>query len=845
MLGKRLALLASALLVCAASYATNDEDTITKSGYLRPGGVIEKLVTAPRNLNVSLDNLSPDGEHFLIRVRPTLQSIDDMSKKWYNLGGWQIDPGATRSRALTTSANSGLEIFDWKTKQRWSIQVPKGATTSGETWSPDGKTLAFFANFDDASYLYTAEVSSGKVKRLSRRQLLATFVTAPQWTDNGDALVAVFRPDHMGPEPNQPGVNDIPFLKRTDPRKNELRTYASLLTSPEDEALVEYYSTGQLAKVSLSGRMAEIGETAMIESIDPNPAGGAIRVTTMQKPFSRIVPVSNFGNVENLWNEKGESLVELNKRELQLGGDENEDVSQWMINAGYDAEQFGRGGFRGRGSAGEDGRRQIEWRKDGSGLSFLQREPADKDNPGKKRKDRVMLWKAPYGKDDVQTVYSTDDSISFVDYGQDGHTIFVTTTRNGHNVLYAVTLDGDQKPMTIYDYQSGPDVQGPGSLVRQDGLVTMNNGHVWLSGTETPKDTSKDAPRPFLDSVTIETGEKTRVWQSAKDVYETVQEFVSTDGSQVVIERQSPTMVPDSYLLDVGSGNLTKLTENKDYSPEMTETIKQRFRVTRADGFSFWVNITLPKSWNEGDKLPAFFWFYPSEYTDQASYDRADARYNKNRWINYGTQSKQYLTQLGYAVVEPDCPIVGDEGRMNDNYVHDLLQDLSAVIDACEAKGMIDRTRLGIGGHSYGAFGTANALVHTPFFKAGIAGDGNYNRTLTPMRFQRESRLLYQARETYFAMSPLLHAEDMTGALLMYHGMEDQNVGTNPIHAHFMFHMLESIGKDAALYMYPQEDHGQRAEASVLDMWTRWIAWLDKYVKNAGKTEEKKDDGGK
>jgi dipeptidyl aminopeptidase/acylaminoacyl peptidase len=338
-----------------------------------------------------------------------------------------------------------------------------------------------------------------------------------------------------------------------------------------------------------------------------------------------------------------------------------------------------------------------------------------------------------------------------------------------------------------------------------------------------------------LNEAVIGVNEPKRIWQGSAEVYETIGDFVTEDASQIVIGRESPTLVPNDYLLTVATGSVEALTSNIDYTPEMTATIKERFRVTRPDGFSFWVNVTLPSTWTKGQKLPAFFWFYPSEFVDQATYDRADARYNKNRWVSYGTQSKQYLTQLGYAFVEPDCPIVGKDGMMNNNYVHDLRQNLATVIDECEKRGMIDRERLGLGGHSYGAFSTANAMVHTPFFKAGIAGDGNYNRTLTPMRFQRENRVLMDARETYIMMSPILHADHMTGALLMYHGMADQNVGTNPIHAKNMYHMLESIGKESVLYMYPHEDHGQRCEETVLDMWTRWVAWLDKYVMNYGK----------
>jgi dipeptidyl aminopeptidase/acylaminoacyl peptidase len=190
------------------------------------------------------------------------------------------------------------------------------------------------------------------------------------------------------------------------------------------------------------------------------------------------------------------------------------------------------------------------------------------------------------------------------------------------------------------------------------------------------------------------------------------------------------------------------------------------------------------------------------------------------------------LTLAGYAIVEPDVPIVGPAGKMNDNYVPDLRDSLWAAIDELDKRGIIDRDRLACGGHSYGAFSTANALAHTPFFKAGIAGDGCYNRTLTSMSFQSERRHLWEARETYLEMSPLLWANRINGALLMYHGMEDANVGTHPMNSEALFAALDGMGKNAALYMYPYEGHGPIARETNLDMWARWIAWLDLYVKN-------------
>jgi dipeptidyl aminopeptidase/acylaminoacyl peptidase len=335
----------------------------------------------------------------------------------------------------------------------------------------------------------------------------------------------------------------------------------------------------------------------------------------------------------------------------------------------------------------------------------------------------------------------------------------------------------------------------------------------------------------------VKTGRKQRLFESATDVYEQVEAPLDDDFAQAIVTRESATTVPDSYLRDMKTGRLTKLTNNRDYSPEITNAPRRMIQVTRADGYRFWVNVTLPPGYRAGTRLPAMFWFYPYEFTDQPAYDRSKRNYNRNRFPQLGPRSMAYLVMQGYAVIEPDAPIVGAPNRMNDNYVNDLRNNLAAVIDELDRQGIVDRQRLGLGGHSYGAFGTVNAMVHTPFFKAGIAGDGNYNRTLTPNSFQSERRDLWEARETYLAMSPILYADRLTGALLLYHGLEDQNVGTDPINSVRLFHALQGMGKTVALYNYPYEDHGPATRETLLDLWGRWTAWLDLYVKNAGKTE--------
>jgi dipeptidyl aminopeptidase/acylaminoacyl peptidase len=363
-------------------------------------------------------------------------------------------------------------------------------------------------------------------------------------------------------------------------------------------------------------------------------------------------------------------------------------------------------------------------------------------------------------------------------------------------------------------------------------LMSADRSSVFYSGTRYDRNPREVGPKSFIDQVAIRTGEKERIFESSNDgVWERVSSVLDIDARRFVITSENPTSVPQQFLL--ANGTRTQLTNNEDMAPDLTTAPKQRFTVARADGFTFRVEVTLPPGYQDGTRLPAIFWFYPREYTDQESYDRPERTFNPNTFPNFGVRSMEYLVRLGYAVVEPDSPIVGEAGAMNNNYEHDLRNNLAAVIDELDRRQLIDRHRLALGGHSYGAFSTVNAMVHTPFFKAGIAGDGNYNRTLTPLGFQTERRILWDARDVYIGMSPFFQANNLTGALLMYHGVHDQNVGTDPDNSIRLFHALNGLGKTVSLYMYPLEDHGPATKETLLDLWARWAAWLDKYVKHA------------
>lgn len=861
-----------------AAQVAADKALLAKETYVQPPAEILKLVTAPRHLNVSLTQPSPDRRHFLKAESEGLPTVNEFGKPHNYYAGLQVDPKANRVRTLTTRGSTGLSLIDPLTGKSTSIEIPKGATVSNPTWSPDGKQLAYIANFDAASHVYVADIATAKSVQVTNAKtpLLATLVTTIDWTADGKNVVAVLIPDNRGPEPRKPDIATGPQVRLwLDGVKSPQRQFASLMWEPWEFEQMKYYVTGQLAAIDVKTKaVKKIGTPQMFNSVDASPDGQFFRVNIMQEPFSYVVQYTSFGSAEQLWDATGKSVAELQKRPLREGPD---------------STQAGAG-FGGRGGAGgPPGKRALAWMPNGQGMYFIAGEPganggrAGGNGRGGRGggaaggRDHIVQWKAPYGASDTTTLYQADGPIASVTFSDDARQVFIGTSANGTGEIYHVDLTAPTEKHTIVRQRAytpafaagggggrggvgggGGGSRGaaaaddslmfyanPGAMLTKRGTMggqvamVSSDGAVFLSGLQHHPDYLRNPPRSFIDRVEIKTGTKTRLFSGSTDAVETVASALDDDFSKAIVNRETPKDVPDSYLRDMKAGTMTKLTSNKDYTPEFTNAVRKRINVTRADGFKFIVKLTLPAGYQQGTRLPAMFWFYPYEYTEQANYDRTLRTENVNAFPSGGPRQIEYLTQLGYAVANFDPPIVGPDGRMNDNYVSDLVMNLSAVIDELDRQGYIDRTRLGIGGHSYGGFSTMNALAHTPYFKAGIAGDGMYNRSLTPTSFQNERRDFWAAQKTYEEMSPFFYADKMQGAILMYHSIEDQNVGTDPISSIRMMQAMRANGKIASLFMYPYEDHGPATKESDLDQWARWVAWLDLYVKHAN---DKKQD---
>jgi len=847
------------------------DQILQQEGYATPPPELASAVLAPRHLNTTLGNLSPDKQWFLNEVGDGPVVMATFSRPFDELGGVFIDAKANRSRALTNGGRVAIELISATDGTKRAITLPAGARVSGAQWSPTGSHVVFLMHTDDATHIWMADTATLKARQITKTPLLATMTSSVQFTKDGKHVAAVIVPEGRKARPVRPQAPTGPEVSLAESNdRNRLRTYASLMKTPHDFELLEWHATGQLALVDVSTQaVKKFGTPQMFRSFDLSPDGQHARITRMTKPFSYIVPVGNFGQVEEVWDATGKSLLEISARPINLG-----------VQAAADPDAQPAAGGRGGGAA-QGGRRELAWRPDGQGFTYVEQEPAPAAPAGRgadapaadaappaargggrqgggragggaaapQRPDRVYQWMAPFTDATKKVIYENNTRLASHRFSEDMQMLFFRETANGTATDFAVDLTAPAQKMRLVSYRTEDFYANPGTLMSAGGggggrgggagggvLMSKDRANVYYSGTVYDKVPAENGPKTFIDQVAIKTGDKQRIFESNNaNMFERVTSVLDIDAKKFILAVEGPTMPAQQFLLDNGARK--QLTNNEDMHPDLTNAPKERFVVERPDGFKFRVVVNLPPGYQKGTRLPALFWFYPREYSTQEAYDQPDRTYNKNTFQNFGVRSMEYFVRLGYAVVEPDAPIVGPPGQMNNNYEHDLRNNLAATIDELDRRALVDRHRLAIGGHSYGAFSTVNAMVHTPFFKAGIAGDGAYNRTLTPLGFQSEQRDLWTAPNVYLGMSPFLQANNLTGALLMYHGIHDQNVGTDPDNSIRLFHALNGLGKTTSLYMYPLEDHGPATKETLLDLWARWGAWLDKYVKNPTKPD--------
>ena len=813
---------ATSLIVALGLVATAPVLAQEDPDYATPNARIQELFATDKNF-VELGHMSPDGNHFLVPHYTELSTLARMAEPTLRLGELEIRPRTYRPWHLDTYGIDGLRTYSLARGSYQTVEVPEGSFVSDLMWSPRGDRVAYLLHGRDATEVWWADASTGRAHRMSNTRIVSTLASSArgqgevhsrmlQWTPEG-SVITLARPRTLGSPPNPPTVPTGPMVRSSGPEATPNPTYPNLLRDAHDADLFEHYTTSQIVEIREDGSTTEVGAPGMYERLVLSPDGQYLMATRIVRPFSYITSFRGFPRVTEVIDRDGRVVATLDERPLR-------EASGRTAGAGSTPERQG-----------------WAWRPSGSTLSFFMEIPSAEDDTVTEAAHGIYTLTAPFRSEEATLLAESDDPIRDFVYAPGAGHLFATVSRDGLRAVAHWPLNQGTRPepnLVISWYDPARPIEDPGTPWvgrTSNGIefarITTNGRALLVSGPGWADDLR---PTPFVDHVALSDGMRNRVFQGSKESYDRPLVPLDVDGARLIVSREGVHDFPDSFLWVLGE-EWTNLTHNVDPFPEITAARRIDFEFERRDGLNMRGRVSLPVDYVEGTKVPAIFWTYPREYRSEELYRAATVTgrnlnaFSPLSWLRW---SDIWLTQ-GYALVYPDIPIVGE--NYNDFYISNMVDDMYAAVRAVDGLGVIDIDRIGHGGHSYGAFATANFLAHTPFFRAGIAGDGAYNRSLTPMGFQAEPRDIWEAPHIYMEMSPFFKADQINTPMLMYHGGDDNNTGTFPVQSERLMMALQGLGKTAELYIYPFESHTPRAIENKLDMWARFISWFDLYVK--------------
>ena len=336
---------------------------------------------------------------------------------------------------------------------------------------------------------------------------------------------------------------------------------------------------------------------------------------------------------------------------------------------------------------------------------------------------------------------------------------------------------------------------------------------------------------PFLDRFNLKTLVSERIYRAKPNTYETVVALLADDGSQFLTRHETSTEPPNYFVKSAGGDASRAITKFVDPTPIVRRIKKQLVKYNRADGVPLSFTLYLPPDYKAGTRLPTMMWAYPREFGDSDTAGQVSG--SSARFTTITGASQLFFALQGFAVLDDaSLPVIGTLAEMNDTYVEQIVAGAKAAIDKAAEMGVTDPARVGIAGHSYGGFMTANLLAHSDLFKAGIARSAAYNRTLTPFGFQNEQRTLWEAPDTYLKMSPFMSAHKLKEPILFIHGEADDNTGTFPIQSERMYQAVRGHGGTTRLVMLPHEAHGYSGRESIQHVLYEMITWFERYVKD-------------
>ncbi|AIF46880.1 S9 family peptidase [Dyella japonica] len=786
------------------------------SGYLTPPAPLQALVDAPRPPQLSI---SPHRDLLALTQTPALPGIDVVAQPELKLAGLRINPRTYAQSRFVFGTD--LWLMDVATGKEIRLQgLPQPLSIATSSWSPDQRYLAF--NQVDAragtNELWIVDVAARSAHRLIALPLNTVAGRGYRWMPDGKQLLVQLQPQGQGAAPIASIIPTGPDTQQTQAGGGvkAIRTYQDMLHDENDAKLFEHYLRSQSALVDLDGKVTTLGEPALTLSMAPSPDGRYLLRQRVERPFSYLVPVDSFPQRIEVLDRDGKLVKEIAHLPLVEG-----------LPTGNDAVPTGV--------------RDIDWRTDAP-ATLVWAEAQDGGDPARQAdiRDIVQMQAAPFDRAPVTLAklgsryagaYWANGSLALVNE-------FWWKTR--HVKEWRVAPDQPvQAPVLVREGSSEDRYRDPGkpaTMLDEHGesrlVVTADGQSIYRLG----QGASPEGDRPFIDRVNLASGQSTRLFQSQAPYFEDPQVLLDVEGTRALISRESPTEPTNFYVRDLaGNGKLRELTHFPNPLPQLKDVKKEQIRYKRKDGVELTATLYLPPHYDpkKDGPRPMLMWAYPAEFksADAAGQVR-DSPYRFNRISYWGPQA--FLT-MGYTVLDNFAvPIVGEGSKEpNDTYIPQLVASAEAAVDEVVRRGVADRNRIAVGGHSYGAFMTANLLAHTRLFKAGIARSGAYNRTLTPFGFQSEERNYWQAMDVYNAMSPFNYAGDIKDALLMIHGEQDNNSGTFPIQSERMYAAIKGLGGTARLVLLPNEAHAYRARESIMQMLAEMNSWLETYMKQA------------
>lgn len=799
-----LAVAVPALMLPVAAIAQDAAPT-----YQQPPAPIAQILDAKPNPGVSV---SPDRKTLLLTDRSNLPSIAELSEPMLRLAGYRINP---RNNGPANSRVSWLTGLSFQSIDGGAARpvsgLPANARLTNTSWAPDGKTVAFLVNVPNGLELWVADVAQAKARKLNGPMVNAASGSGFSWLPDSSGLLVLAVPAGRGVAPNVDHPPEGPIITETGGRAAPVRTYQDLLTNAGDEALFDYYFTSQPTVVSLNGRARTVGQPGVILGLSTSPDGRYILQTRVKKPYSYVVPASLFPS--------DVIVTDLNGREAHRVADL---PLRDNVPTPFDAVA--------------PGPRAVQWRADAD-ATLVWTEAQDGGDPrnAAEVRDRVFMLRAPFN-DRPQVLLDLKERYAGTTWGRDDVAIVNSrwfNTRHETRTLVDPSNPGQGRVLVDRNYQDR--YNDPGSVMTEPNArgrsvmrFNADGSKVFVEGGGA----TREGQYPFLDLMDLKTGASERLWRSAPGEYETVVGVLDENGRKLVTYRESRTDPANLRVRDL-DGGVTALTAFPDPAPQLAGVSRELITYTRDDGVELSGTLYLPAGYDKGrdGPLPLLMWAYPAEFTDAAVAGQVVD--TDNRFVRPGGSSHLFLLTQGYAILDnPTMPIIGRDGaEPNDTYIEQLSASAKAAVDAVVALGVADRERIAVGGHSYGAFMTANLLAHTDLFKTGIARSGAYNRTLTPFGFQAEQRSYWEATDTYNAMSPFTYANKINEPILLIHGEADANSGTFPIQTERFYAALKGNGATARYVVLPKEDHGYRARESVGHTLYEMGAWLDRWMK--------------